>query len=69
MIYYKRICYIFDRTRISLLKICNESQLPTCVLELIIKDLYNYVNRVSEVQTKQDEETYTKAQKDAKKRK
>lgn len=61
----KPISMAINETRISLLKICNESQLPTCVLELIIKNLYNDVNRVSEVQLKQDEENYAKALKDA----
>lgn len=62
----KPISMAINETRISLLKICNESQLPSCVLELIIKDLYNDVNRVSEVQLKQDEENYVKASKDVK---
>lgn len=63
----KPISMVINETRISLLKICNESQLPTCVLELIVKDLYNDVNRVSTVQAKQDEENYAKALKDAEK--
>lgn len=59
----KPISMVINETRISLLKICNESGLPACVLELIVKDLYNDVNRVSENQFKKDEESYIQAQK------
>lgn len=61
----KPISMAINETRISLLKICNESGLPACVLELIVKDLYNDVNRVSENQLKKDEESYMQAQKEA----
>lgn len=61
----KPISMVINETRISLLKICNESGLPACVLELIVKDLYNDVNRVSENQFKKDEESYIQAQKEA----
>ena len=59
----KPISMVVNETRISLLKICNESGLHACVLELIVKDLYTDVNRVSENQFKKDEESYIQAQK------
>ena len=36
----KPISMIINETRISLANVCNESKLPPCVLEYIIKDLY-----------------------------
>lgn len=62
----KPISMIINETRISLLKICNESGLPACVLEPIVKDVYNEIKHVSSMQLKQDTETYNKAQEDAK---
>ena len=61
----KPISMVINETRISLLKICNESGLPACILELIVKDLYNDVNHVSENQLNKDKETYMQAQKKA----
>lgn len=61
----KPISMVVNETRISLLKICNESGLPACILELIVKDLYNDVNHVSENQLNKDKETYMQAQKKA----
>lgn len=61
----KPISMVINETRISLTNICNQSGLPACVLELIIRDLYKEVQHVSTVQLKQDEETYAKALKDA----
>ena len=61
----KPISMVINETRISLLKICNESGLPACVLELIVNDLYNDVNRVSENQLNKDKEIYMQAQKEA----
>lgn len=63
----KPISIVINETRISLLKICNESGLPACVLELIVKDLYNDVNRVSENHFKKDEESYIRVRKEAQK--
>lgn len=61
----KPISMIISETRISLLKICNESGLPACVLELIMKDLYKDIKRVSENQLNKDKEAYMQAQKEA----
>ena len=61
----KPISMAINETRISLLKICNESGLPACILEPIVKDLYEEVKRVSAIQLRQDEESYAKTQKEA----
>ena len=62
----KPISMVINETRISLTKICNESGLPTCVLEPIVRDLYEEIKYVSSMQLKQDTETYNKAQEDVK---
>lgn len=61
----KPISMVINETRISLLNICKESNLPACILEPILKDLHEEVKRVSAIQLKQDEESYTKTQKEA----
>lgn len=61
----KPISMIINDTRISLTDICNNSGLPACILEPIIKDLFEEVRHISALQLKQDEENYAKAQKDA----
>ena len=62
----KPISMVINETRISLANICNESGLPVCVLEPIVKDLYEEIKYVSSMQLKQDTETYNKAKEDAK---
>lgn len=62
----KPISMAINETRILLTNICNESGLPVCVLEPIVKDLYEEIKYVSSMQLKQDTEAYNKAQEDAK---
>ena len=61
----KPISMVINETRISLLNICKESNLPACILEPILKDLHEEVKRVSAIQLQQDEESYMQAQKEA----
>lgn len=61
----KPISMVINETRISLLNICKESNLPACILEPILKDLYEDIKRISLIQLKQDEESYMQAQKEA----
>lgn len=63
----KPISMIINETRISLTDICNKSGLPACVLEPIVRDLYEEIKYVSSMRLKQDTEAYNKAQEDAKK--
>lgn len=63
----KPLSMVINETRISLTDICNKSGLPACVLEPIVRDLYEEIKYVSSMQLKQDTETYNKAQEEAKK--
>ena len=65
----KPISMVINETRISLADICNQSGLPACILEPIVKDLYDEIKRVSSIQLRQDNELYTKSQKEAQNRK
>lgn len=62
----KPISMVINETRILLTDICNKSSLPACVLEPIVRDLYEEIKYVSSMQLKQDTEAYNKAQEDAK---
>ena len=62
----KPISMVINETRISLTDICNQSGLPAGILELIVKDLYEEIKYVSNMQLKQDTETYNKTQEDTK---
>ncbi len=62
----KPISIIINETRTSLIDICNKSNLPACVLEPIIKDLYEEIKHISSIQLKQDTEAYNKAQEEHK---
>lgn len=62
----KPISMVINETRISLLNVLNTSNLPPCILEMIIKDLYSEAKQLSTLQLKQDTETYNKAQEDSK---
>lgn len=61
----KPISMVINETRLSLANVLNTSNLPSCILEMIVKDLYDEARHISSVQLKQDEENYTKALKDA----
>ena len=63
----KPISIAINEIRISLTDICNKSGLPACVLEPIVKDLYEEIKYVSSIQLKHDTEAYNKAEEDAKK--
>ena len=52
----KPISMVINETRISLTDICNKSGLPACVLEPIVRDLYEEIKYVSSMQLKQDTE-------------
>jgi hypothetical protein len=56
---------VINETRISLANVLNTSNLPPCILEMIVKELYDEVRQLSSFQSKQDEENYAKALKDA----
>lgn len=62
----KPISMVINETRISLANVLNQSNLPPCILEMIVKDLYDEARQLSDMQLKKDTETYNKTQEDAK---
>ena len=62
----KPISMVINETRISLANVLNKSNLPPCILEMIVKELYDEIKYVAAMQLKQDTEAYNKAQEDAK---
>ena len=57
----KTIAININETRQNLIKICNTSSLPVCVLEMIIKDIYMEIHALSEKQLKDDTAKYMNA--------
>lgn len=55
---------IINETKMSLVEICNKSNLPACILELIVNGLYDEITHIASVQLKQDEERYLQEQKE-----
>lgn len=47
-------------TKMALANICNQSQLPMCILELIVRDIYEEIHLLAEQRLKQEEELYKK---------
>ena len=54
----KPISLLIEETKQSLLYICNESNLHPSILELIVKDLYNEVVQVKNLQVKKEKEIF-----------
>lgn len=58
----KPISITINETRISLVNVCNKSGLPPCILEPIVKNLYDEIKHLAEVQLKQDEKNFYKSE-------
>ena len=54
----KPISMIINETKMNLARICNESQLPTYILEPILKDLFEEARMLNEKQLQQDKMLY-----------
>lgn len=54
----KPLSIMIQETRTKLVDVCNDSKLPTCILEPIIKDLFNDVHMLAEEQLKCDQLAY-----------
>lgn len=54
----KPISLILRDTKLELAKICNDSQLPVCLLEPILKELYMEVKGLAKQQIELDEKSY-----------
>lgn len=55
----KPISIIINETKDKIVQVCNSSGLPSCILELIIKNIYNDVYLLAERQLENDLLTYT----------
>ena len=54
----KPISMILNETKLGLANICNQSGLPSYMLEPILKELYLEAKELAKQQLKQDEEMY-----------
>lgn len=54
----KPISMIVDETNEKIVRACNESGLPMCVLELIIKNIHNEISNLSEKGLAEDKAMY-----------
>lgn len=57
----KSITMLINETREKLVQTCNTSNLPPCVLELILQNLYNEVSALAKRQLQEDELYYVSA--------
>lgn len=57
----KPISMIIKETNDKLIATCNESGLPACILELIVKNIYNEVNGLSEKILDNDKKSYNES--------
>lgn len=56
----KPLTLIIKDTGFQLIDVCNNSGLPACILETIIKDLYNEIHELSVKQLQEDTIKYNK---------
>ena len=54
----KPISIVINDVKNSMVAICNNSHLPSCVLELIVKDILNEIHVLSQKQLQEDELAY-----------
>lgn len=54
----KPLSISIKETKENLIKICNESHLPLCILELIIQNIYADISTLSKKCLEEDELTY-----------
>jgi len=58
----KTFTMIMHETKIALATTCNESRLPACVLEPMVKELYEELHNIAQNQLQQDTMAYQQAQ-------
>lgn len=64
----KPVSILVNETKTKLIQLCNSSNLPPCVLELIIESIYKEIHSLSQNQLHEDELVYLNSIKeDAKK--
>lgn len=62
----KPITMRIDETRKQLVNACNSSTLPPCILELIVKGLYDEISMLAKRQLEEDELAYAMSATDKK---
>lgn len=55
----KPITVAIDDCKKDIAKLINDSNLPLCVLEFIVRDIYNEIHILSDRQLQEDREKYT----------
>lgn len=61
----KPLAMIIKETKSKLANVCNESELPFVILDLIVKDIYLEVHSLAENQSLEEETAYVMAAKEA----
>jgi len=56
----KSTAMVINETKQRIAQVCNESKLPPCVLELIVKDVYNEINFLASRQLQEENMEYMK---------
>ena len=54
----KPITIVIKETKKKIVEICNESSLPTFILDLIISEIYSNIHSIAEKQTFEEEIAY-----------
>lgn len=54
----KPLTMIVKETKFNLAKVCNESNLPPVILDLIVQGLYSEIHALSEKQALEEEKIY-----------
>ena len=54
----KPLTMIVKETKFNLAKVCNESNLPPVILDLIVQGLYSEIHTLSEKQALEEEKIY-----------
>lgn len=60
----KAFSITLDEFKQNLISVINESKLPICIVELVIKDLYGELSRAAQQQLKIDKDAYEKSLKE-----
>lgn len=56
----KPLTMVIKETKNKLIKVCNESELPPVVLDLILQGMYSEIHSLVERQTAEEESSYYK---------
>lgn len=60
----KPISLVMDELKGNIVNVINDSKLPICIVEPILKDIYEQISSLAKVQLEQDKKEYSEAQKE-----